>query len=81
MTKKSEITEEPVEDFGDPEALMPTPDRLRESEEPEETLQAPVRSPAPEIRALPVEPISGGVSNSPVAIRARKDAHLAKLRR
>jgi len=74
---KSEITEEPVDGFGDPEALMPTPNRLKESEEPEEALQSPVRPLEPEIRALPV---SGIVEPDSVS-RARKDAHLANSRR
>ena len=77
--------DELVEDFGDPEALMPTPDRLKESEEPvkpREALEAPVRSPAPAGVALPVKPVSGIVEPDSLAvIRARKDARLANLRR
>lgn len=80
---KSEITEEPVEAFGSPEELMPTPDRLRqEPEGPSEVLEAPVRSLQPQPGVLPAKPVSGIVEPDSLAtIRARKDAHLAKLRR
>ena len=82
MVKKTkDENEEPVEGFGDPDELMPIPDRLRqEPEEPREALESPVRSPAPETRALPVKLVSGIVEPDSV-IRARKDAHLRKSRR
>jgi len=81
---KSEIvSEELVDQFGNPDDLMPIPDRMKESKEdkPAETLEAPVRASVPEIRALPTKPVSRGESNSLAEIRARRDAHLANSRR
>ena len=76
---KSEIPD----DFENPDELMPIPDRLKqETEEASGVLEAPVRSPEPEIRASKVKPVSGIVEPDSLAvIRARKDARLANLRR
>lgn len=82
--------DKPTENFGDPEELMPTPERLKKEvpiEVPvaEELLETPKRPPEPKIEAQKEKPIPTEAEivepGSLATIRARKAAHQAQLRR